>query len=136
MTAIDYKDALAKVILDCVELNTEHAEGKFTLLLRESEIELEHIYPRTNNKNNKLYMCSSDNLWFLRNLSLLEGKINRDISNKDFDIKNDHYCKSKMIMARQICCPDAQWNRGLIDKWTDEKIKCRGKILAEEFVKF
>ena len=135
MTAIDYKDALAKVILDCVELNTERAEGKSTLLT-ESNIELEHIYPRRYNKNNKLYMCLPDNLWFLGNLSLLERKINEKISNDDFDIKNEYYCKSKMIVTRQICCPDAQWNRDSIDKWTDEKIKCRGKILAEEFVKF
>ncbi|ALI53220.1 hypothetical protein [Lactobacillus helveticus] len=53
MTAIDYKNDLAKDILDCIELNTEYAEGKSTLLT-ESNIQLEHIYPQRYNKNNKL----------------------------------------------------------------------------------
>ncbi|WP_278749590.1 HNH endonuclease family protein [Lactobacillus taiwanensis] len=142
LVRMDFKNRgenLAKDILKYIELNPNYDINGTSVLSNinnASNLELEHIYPRTKNKNNKFYECSDSYLGYLGNLSLLEKSINSNVSNKDYDSKVKEYCKSKVAMVRQIYSSNMEWNEHDRNIWTDLKIRIRGEYLAKKFIKF
>ena len=127
------------------------AEKQFKFILREtyntidldketqitetlSGIHLEHILPQNPDKNSewlKIYSDDEDREFFTRkvgNMTLLLGKINMSISNKDFVVKKKQYSLSHI--------PENNHNISNCEKWEKEEINSRTESLSNKIIQY
>lgn len=117
------KEGIAKLLL--VEIyNSEHPELKITD--RRSEVHLEHIMPKSNEKWNVEKDVWEEYHKRFGNMALLHEKLNKQISNNIFDIKKIKYLESNIEDTR---------NLANLDKWGKEEIDARQEMLLQKVLK-
>lgn len=86
------------------------------------QVNIEHIMPEENQQWPETSEYHDDYLWRLGNLTLLSGKLNRQISNKPFNDKKKLYKESVIALNKELM-NYTEWNKLTIEK--------RQEILAD-----
>jgi uncharacterized protein with ParB-like and HNH nuclease domain len=93
----------------------EHSEGSINIDILDDNNSIEHILPQSPNDEwdideEKIERLSPR----LGNLCLLEKRLNKEASNKSFDIKKELYKQSSFKTTQQICEKYDQWDENAI----------------------
>lgn len=79
------------------------------------QVNIEHIMPEENQLWPETSEYHDDYLWRLGNLTLLSGKLNKQISNKPFKEKKKQY-KNSVIALNKELDNFTEWNKSTIEE--------------------
>ncbi len=119
------RERTAKYLLAEMEMFTRKKD-EFEIR-RDSEIHLEHIYPRRPKDKADKFADHDDWLWRLGNLTLFLGSANRSAGNRPFDKKKEVYPRSGAEITKMLLS-HSKWGKSEIDTRQKEMAKWAAKI--------
>ena len=112
--------AVASYILR--KINETMMTEEVVVVTNRKDVNIEHIMPQNNSIWKVDEELHTSYLGWLGNLTLLSGKINRNIKNDKFEVKKNKYAESQIPMTRALVA---------YEDWTVENIVERQKELTE-----